>query len=76
MTAEGARGAPLPLQDDRVSGFALVACGYRQRMSEVLDPEEENEEQPEPEPPPEEEPVTAPEPGTFPEEPDVVLPDE
>lgn len=43
---------------------------------EVLDPEEEDEELPEPEYLPDEEPLTAPEPGTLPPDPDVVLPEE
>ncbi len=43
-------------------------------MSEVLDPERE-EDEPEPDLPPEEEPITAPEPDTLPEEPDLTPPD-
>jgi hypothetical protein len=44
--------------------------------AEVLDPEQEDDEQPEPVLPQEEEPLTAPEPETLPPDPDLTPPDE
>ena len=63
-------------------GFPFAGCGNEDRMTtwktraEVLDPEQEDDEQPEPELPPEEEPVTAPEPATLPPDPDLTPPEE
>jgi hypothetical protein len=76
-------------RSDRVSDAGLRArwfwfqrCGNGHLMSpaknraEVLDPEQEDDEQPEPELPPQEEPLTAPEPETLPPDPDLAPPGE